>query len=476
MTRTFRFLPATLAGLVLSCAVARADEPKEEPPHGADQVVAQPPRGPADIMNRGNSQREAGDVAKAATTGDQAAAASSAQPTPPHAHAGRDPHAVLSEPELPSAKPKPGSAPGSIDIEVIAPGGTPLANAEIVLGVMASTSNRTEQRAKTDALGRYTFQKLAVGSGQAYRVNVMYEGGKFSSTPFRLPDDQGYAVRVPLKATTGDTSLMFQVIGQTSVELRDDRLHVTQQARLANAGESVVVLPKDGLLVPLPEGFTAFQWQEQMTDQKGEQVAGQGFKLRGSLPTGSVTLAWSYDLPRDGDSARIAVSQPWRTYTYRVITEAPDGMRVRVSDFPEPERVNDDHRQLFFTQIQRRPSDPALGAFTIKLDGIPGPGPGRWIAAVLAVLAMGFGVVRALKRGDDAADRREALAARRQQLLADAKALDAEHARGDVGPHYHAERMNEIMTELALVLRDEEQLAAPAQTASAQPARRHRPA
>ena len=113
----------------------------------------------------------------------------------------------------------------------------------------------------------------------------MYQGAKFSSTPFRLPDDQGYAVRVPLKPTTADTGLMFQVIGQTAVELRDDRLHVTQQARLANAGEATVVLPKDGLLVSLPEGFTAFQWQEQMTDQKGEQVAGQGFKLRGSLPT-----------------------------------------------------------------------------------------------------------------------------------------------------------------------------------------------
>ena len=70
-------------------------------------------------------------------------------------------------------------------------------------------------------------------------------------------------MRVPLKPTTTDHGLMFQVIGQTVVELRDDRLHITQQARLANAGEAVFVLPKDGLVVPLPEGFTAFQLQEQ---------------------------------------------------------------------------------------------------------------------------------------------------------------------------------------------------------------------
>ena len=171
------------------------------------------------------------------------------------------------------------------------------------------------------------------------------------------------------------------------------------------------------------------------------------------------------------------MSQPWRTYTYRIITEAPEGMRLRVSDFPEPERVVDNQRNLFFTQIQRKPSDAALGAFTIKLDGIPGPGPGRWIAAVLAMLAAGFGLVFALKRVDDADERRDALATRRQQLLADAKALDAEHARGDVGPQYHAERMNEIMTELALVLRDEEQLAAASPAAPAtRPSQRHRPA
>jgi len=479
MTHTSRLMPA-FAGL-LACALSvattvSADEPAAGNPHSdTNAKPANAPRGPADIMNNANAGREQRDVARAAATGEAAAAQSAAQPSPPHGHpGGRDPHAVLAEPELPTAQPKPGAPSGTIDIEVLAPSGAPLADAEIVLGVMAGQGGRTEQRAKTNAQGRYTFRGLGVGSAQAYRVNVMHQGAKFSSTPFRLPEDQGYAVRVPLKPTTADHALMFQVIGQTAVELRDDRLHVTQQARLANAGEAVIVLPKDGLVVPLPEGFTAFQFQEQMTDQRGEQLAGQGFRLRGSLPTGSVTLAWSYDLPREGESAKITVNQPWRTYTYRVVTEAPEGMRVRVSDFPEPERVQDEQRNLYFTQIQRRPSDPQLGAFTIKLDGIPGPGPGRWIAVLLAALAAGYGLTRAFKRVDDADERRDALAVRKQQLLELAKSVDSEHERGDIGPHYHAERMNEIMTELALVLRDEEQLASAASSAAS--VARHRTA
>jgi hypothetical protein len=425
------------------------------------QGTAEPPKGPAQIMNQANAGRERNNVKRAAETGAQAAqqSATGAAVTPhDHAHDGRDPHSVLAEPEQPTAEPRPGSVPGTIDVQVMSPDGVPQANAEIVLGVMASMGGRTEERAKTDAQGRHTFKGLSVGSQQAYRVNVMFEGAKFSSTPFRLPDDSGYAVRVPLRGTTGDTKLMFQVIGQASVELRDDRLHVTQQARLANAGDRVIVFPKDGLEVPLPEGFTAFQFQEVMTDQKGEELAGKGFRIRGSLPPGSVTLAWSYDLKRDGESARILVNQPWRTYTYRVISEAPGGMKLRVSDFPEAERIKDEQRELFFTQVQRRPSDPQLGAFTIKLDGIPGPGPGRWIAVILAVIAAAYGLLRAFKRADDGDERRAALVARKQQLIQLAKATESEHERGEIGPQFRAERLNEIMTELALVLRDEEQL------------------
>ena len=73
---------------------------------------------------------------------------------------------------------------------------------------------------------------------------------------------------------------------------------------------------------------------------------GSGFRLRGSFPPGTVTLAWSYDVKREGSAARIPVNLPWKTYTYRVISEAPEGLKLRVSDFPEPERVKDEGRDL----------------------------------------------------------------------------------------------------------------------------------
>jgi hypothetical protein len=431
-----------------------------------------PPSGPAQIFNRAAADRAHRDVVKAGEASEAAASQTDPAPVPaqgpsaPQPPAGHpDVHTALAAPSAPSAEPATDLPRGTIAIEIVDPQGAPYPGAEIVLGVMASVGSRTEQRAKSGADGRYSFTGLATGSQQAYRVNVQYGGAKFSSTPFQLPDSEGYRVRVPLKQTTRSDRLFFQLVGQTVVELRDDRLHITQQARLANAGPSVFVLPGDGIVIPLPEGFTAFQWQDQMTDQRGEEVAGKGFRLRGSFPPGTVTLAWTFDVKREGSAARVPVNLPWKTYTYRVIAEAPEGLKLRVADFPEPEVVKDEGRTLLFTQVQRQPGDPLQGPFTVKLDGIPGPGPGRWIAVALSLLAVAFGLSRALRRGDDSAERGTFIAARKQALLGEARATEQEHARGEIGPEYHGRRIEEIVTELALLLRDEETLAAPAKKA-----------
>ena len=180
---------------------------------GVAQAQDTPPTGPAQIMNRANQGRAQRGMAEAAATGDKAAkavpqaapatAANTAGPqagsmearaVPPAAPI--NPHAADPHSALDTSKPTADAAPelpkGTLDIEVVDVAGRPYANGEIVLGVMQSMGGRTEERAKTDANGRYTFRALAVGSGQAYRVNVVSGGAKFSSNPFRLPDDSGF--------------------------------------------------------------------------------------------------------------------------------------------------------------------------------------------------------------------------------------------------------------------------------------------
>ncbi len=458
-------LQAAVAGTLLFVPVARAQDT--------------PPTGPAQIMNRANQGREQRDAARANAAGDKAAAAAPqaatpqaksaqstnappAQPTAEAAAPSADPHSPAADTSKPTADPALELFKGTLQIDVVDAAGLPYTG-EIVLGVMQSMGGRSEERAKTDASGRYTFRALAVGSGQAYRVNVVTGGAKFSSNPFRLPDDSGFRVRIPLGKTTRDDQLIFSAIGQTVVELRDDRLHITQQARVANAGEAVYVLPGDGMLVTLPSGFTAFQWQDVMTDQHATEVAGKGFRIKGSIPPGTFSLAWTFDVPRAGPSARIPVSMPFRTYTYRVISEAPEGLTLRVTDFPEAERIKDDGRNLLFTQVRRAPPEAALGELSVRIDGIPGPGPGRWVAVVLFAIAVLFGLTRAFRTREDPAviaDRKRLLGERKTALLDASQSLEAEHARGDIGPQFYARKLNEIETQLAMVLRDEAGLTA----------------
>jgi hypothetical protein len=486
-----RLLPALLA-LALATVSHAQDQATAPPGHGAAPAEApapgaapapapapapaqapapEPPKGPAEIFQRTGDARDRMARERAEQAGETAAQQTgepAAQPPAPSAEGAASPHGAsphgagghpaLAEPSLPSAAPAPELPTGTIDVEVLSPDGKPHAGADIVLGVMESSGGRTEKPAKTDASGRYRYADLPTGSKQAYRVNVRYAGAKFSSTPFRLPERGGYHVRVPLLATTTSDRMIFQLVGQTVVELKDDRLHLTQQARITNAGNTVFTLPQDGLLVELPAGYTAFQWNEVMTDQKATEDAGKGFRLRGSFPPGSVTLAWAFDLERQGNAAKIPVEMPFRTYTYRIISEAPAGLELSATDFPPPERVKDEGRDLLFTQIRRSPDEPELEAFSIRLQGIPGPGPGRWVAAFLALLAVGVGLWRAFAASGAGDGGKEVVAARKRGLLDAAKQTEAELARGDIGPEYHARRMDEITTELAMLLRDEEAL------------------
>jgi len=111
--------------------------------------------------------------------------------------------------------------------------------------------------------------------------------------------------------------------------------------------------------------------------------------------------------------------------------------------------------------VQRAPSEPPLSTINVRLEGIPGPGPGRWVAVLLAVLAATTGLFYAFGRGEGEAqrsERRTALDEQKQRLIALAKQTDTEHTAGEIGPQFRAERLREIATELAMVLRDEETL------------------
>lgn len=389
---------------------------------------------------------------------------------PVTADGARAARSLFDAPPVAVAQPSPAVPPGTVEVTVVDAEGRPVERASVLLGVMAQGGDRTRIPGSTNENGIVVYRELATGSGRAYRVNVPYEGATYSSPPFQLPPDHGYAVRVVRLPVTRDDRTVLQLVGQTYVEVRDERLHVVQQAQLANMSPTpqTYVFPEDGLRVALPEGYLAFQTQPVMSDQRVEEIAGFGMRIRGSLPPGRVTLTWAFDVPITGANMDLVFAVPFRTYVYRVITDAPPGMSLEVDPLPPVESFEDEGRRLFGTEIQRRPGDPPFEQLTMRFRGIPGPGPARWVAVGLALGLLALGLALAIFGGGSRARplAAESLARKKRELLEEAAELEREFARGEIGPQWRQKRRAAIVRELAVLLHQEKAAAQASDTSS----------
>lgn len=443
-----------------------------------------PPKGPADIIGGAMRQRASREMQQATQRGSGATTAANEQapapapdqaPVPsapeqgqaPSPSAGASPHGPGAHPGMDSEEALPPIATeavepnlpvGTVQIRVLDPQGRVAANADVSLGIMDSDGQRTSKNAKTNADGLATFAQLAVGDKQAYRVNVPYRRAKYSSNPFRLPQrGGGYRVEIRELPVTTDDRLVVLYMGATSLELKDDRIKIVQQARVLNLGRETYVFPEKGTLVKFPKGYLAMQSEEVMTDQKIAEVKGEGVRITGSLTPGEVTLLWGFDLPLEGSEADVAIGLPWLTFAYRVISDAPQGMSLQVAGLPEPIVHEEGGRRMLVTEVQLKVGDPRLSELKISLRGIPGPGPARWVAAALALLLLLAGIAFAIKPvARDAAGaprlRGEEIEARKRELLVRARELHAQRASEEIGPQFHAEQLELIRDELAALL------------------------
>ena len=447
---------AHLRTLAIAFAFLRVVEP-------AFAQETPPPTGPAQIINRSGEARQQAQLRNSpAQTAPAPEATDSPTAPPPVAppQAGHDPHAgVDGAPpvdRLPmnNAVESPDLRPGTIRVRVLDGADQLVAKARVQLGVMQGMGGRTTVDGATDDGGVAVFAGLAVGEGQAYRVNVLHDGAKYSSNPFRLPVSAGYDVMVRQLDTTRDLSEVVLYIGATSVELHDERLKVVQQARLVNVGQRTYVFPENGQVIPLPAGFLAFSAQDTMTDQKVTPIDGNGLRIDGSLAPGQATLTWGFDLPREGSEASFSIPIPWRNYAYRVLADAAQGMTMEVDGMPPPQLVEHDGHRLLVTEIQAQPNQPMMKEVSIRLRGIPGAGPARWVALALGLLGLGVGLSFAF-RNDSGESTERATTDRKRELAMAVARLDRELAAGDVGPDFHSEERGRLIDELSSLLREE---------------------
>ena len=342
--------------------------------------------------------------------------------------------------------------PGTIAVEVVDPTGAAAPEQAVRLGVMEQSGGRESKACLTNEKGTCSFDGLLTGTQHSYRVNVPYEGARYSSTPFRLDAAKGQRVRVARLPTTKDDRRVFQVLGRTMIEFRDDRAHISQEARLTNLGEATYVFPEGGMAIRLPEGFKAFDSAAVMTDQRLAATE-HGLEISGSLPPGRADLMWTYDIPIGGTSISIQQPVPFATMEYQVVSDYVDGMTLEVEGFQVARVHEGADRRYLVAGLMRRPGEAPIDPLRIHIRGIPGGGPLPYLAGAIALIFVFLGVWLLFRPLDQTAMLARVRDGRRADLLDDIASLEGQRKSRAIGPSYYEHRRRELTDELAIVLR-----------------------
>jgi len=341
---------------------------------------------------------------------------------------------------------------GTITVVVVDAANAPVAKQPVRLGIMEQSGSRESEMGMTDERGSCSFTGLATDARHSYRVNVPYAGARYSSTPFRLDLEKGQRVRVVRLDTTTDDRRVFQVLGRTMIEFREDRMHITQDARLTNLGDETYVFPEGGMAIRLPDGFKAFETSAMMTDQQ-LTATDDGLSITGSIPPGRVNLMWAYDVPVSGSSVSVEQRVPFPTMEYQVVSDYVDGMSLEVEGFQVARVHEGGDRRFLVAGLMRRPGDPPIDPLRIHIRGIPGGGPLPYLASAVALVLGIWGFLFLVRPADQTVALAEVREARRNKLLDEIVHLEGQRAAEVIGPKFYEHRRRELTDELAIVLR-----------------------
>jgi hypothetical protein len=334
----------------------------------------------------------------------------------------------------------------------------PIPRAPITLGILYSSvakGDSSERRAvEADNEGRARFDGLTFGSSTTYRITTERGPASYSLMPFPLGDGAGK--RAVLHSYDISPSIDGLPVGAQAVvyiALREDSIQVEQIFNIFNLGAVAWVADAP---FALPAGFKAFNKQDTMSDARVDEVKGTGAALRGTFPPGRRDINFRYQVPLDNESQQtLKIELPPHVAQGRVIAESSKSMSLSVSGFPPPERTTRENKRLLFTERQMARAEGGVPMFEITLSGLPTPGPGRWIALLMAMGALFAGVTYYLQKSDGSVfdpDARADLVEAREALLAEIVALERAHKKGEVGPKTYARIRAALVDSLARIV------------------------
>lgn len=381
-----------------------------------------------------------------------------AAPADPHGgSAARDPRFFKAPPD--SSEDDPALPVGTIVASLKDAQDKPIPGAPLILGILHSSvakGDSSERRSViTDNDGNFRFDGLTIGSGTTYRISTTRGPATYALAPFGLNDRVGkHAVLHSYDISSDIDSLSVGMQGVVYIALREDSIQIDQFISVFNLGAVSWIADTP---FTLPAGFKAFNKQDTGQEARVDEVKGTGAALRGTFPPGRRDLAFRYQVPLNDEARQtIRIEMPPHVAAARVMAESGKSMGLEVPSFPPPQAGRREGKRVLTTerQIAAR-GDGALSTLEITLTGLPTPGPGRWIAASLAVFALIAGFVYfEQKRGDTSIDTetRDDLLEAREALLSEIVTLERAHKSGEIGPKSYARLRAALIDSLARIV------------------------
>jgi len=379
----------------------------------------------------------------------------------PDPHGGKNPRANFFEPPEDTAEDDATLPPGTLIITIADADGKPLANAPVVLGILKSSVAQGDKRDRrafdTDALGTAKLEGLPVGAGVSYRVTTTRGAATYASSPFALSDKAGK--RATVHAYEAVTEIEQALVGFRSfvfVSLREDALVVEQLFGVFNIGKLAWVPDAKGAFVGLPQGYKAWNKSEGMSDIQFVEENGKGAHLQGTIPPGQHEASFRFQVPLEGTERQtFHIELPPHVGDARVFSEANKSMGLEVAGFPDAQRQRGrDGRKVIVTARQASQGERGIQTLDITITGLPVPGPGRWIAVIFAIGALGVAAaytVKLHKEGGVPEDARDDLLEAREALLGEFVALEKAKNQGDIGPKTYTRLRTALLDALARI-------------------------
>jgi hypothetical protein len=365
----------------------------------------------------------------------------------PHGADDEDPHggrAGFFEAPPDMAVEDPSIPAGTIVITIKDAEDKPIPKASVVLSILESSVSKGDSRKRRsiemDDQGSALVDGLASGAGMSYRVTTTRDGGSFASEPFGLSNKAGK--RIVLHAYESSPDVEKVLVGMQAfvfVSLKEDVLSVEHTFRIFNIGKVAWTPDAEVAKIMLPETHKAFNVMDTMSDVKFVEGAKHEASLSGTIGPGQNEVSFRYHVPLNGTERQsFRVTLPPRVGEVRVFSEAGKTLGLDVNGFPAAQKQRgNDGRKLWITGRAAQQGEKGIRALEIAITGLPTPGPGRWIAVICAIMALGVAgafVVKQQSEGDTQDDIRDDLVEARDALLGEFVTLEKAHKKGDIGP------------------------------------------